>query len=798
MSTADASVPARIEPSPVPVAIEYENPQHGKWTPTFRRMVLPADSESRRTRVVTWSLAILLASLYLFMLLSYWAPAHPGVDQNGYFVGGRQFAQTLSTGLSPSSDYGFVGRMYIRAPSGENFPKYPLGLPILFALCIWLQPLWNGVNWDGHDVAHLISPVSAALATLGLFAFVRRIAGGFAGLLAMLVLGLSQVMLTLSINPNSHALGTCLTVWGFFLMVRWLETGALWRGMFCGFLLGYAYLVRYTEGLQVIPLAVAMLYAAVWVRPGWKRSAITLGSVALFALLAYGVAKVLGADIAAGKSWLKPLTDDGGLPFRLLVGLLCLSALVSLFINVRSLWRLQLIGLAWLVPVAYQTIFNMVEMGSFTSYAGTNESTGFHQDYFFANWEKMVRVLNDQGLFFIAPIGLVGLIAMFRKLPMVATILTLWFLPSVLLYTAYYWAPDQWGVSYSRFILTELPALVIPAAWLMSKVIIELSAEAEPRTIWRHRPIVGAALVVLGIALAIGFGRDLSPARDSLWWLITAPSLLLATIGLALAAEFFSVARPIVLRQFANPIPRIAVGLAAFVACGVASFRSVNGMEWGQRLVTRNNLDVQSYENKNLAQLGKAARAIIPPEAIVFADGDRLHHLQWLSLWEMFPADGFNPETVRRMLGRSTADETEPDPIDPSRVNFLRSVYADKDQATLIGEQNRIMSEALAAGRPVFLVLTEPTAKAFVAKFVNQKGSAFTSKLRDTVVDIPLPTLPSDRLEPSQRPKMPVGRGGRPQAPIGARAPARWQIVEVIAKPATPATTKPANVVAAE
>ncbi len=806
-TSASAEVVNSFDPAPAVAAeaVDYDNPLHQKFTPAFRRLVLPADSESRLTRFGTGSIAFVIAGLYLYALLCYWAPAHPGVDQNGYFVGGRQFAETLSTGLPLQSNYEFIGRMYIRAESGINFPKYPLGLPILFALCIWLQPLWNVVNWDGHDVAHLISPVSAALATLGMFAFVRRLAGSYIGLLSMLVLGLSNVMLILSINPNSHALGTCLTVWCFYLMVRWLETGAVWRGILCGFLLGYAFLVRYTEGLQALPLGIAMLYAAVWWRPSVRRSLFTVGGALLFVLIASAVAFFFGAKIASGNSWLKPLTDDRGMPFKVIVGFVAMAAIVSIFIHPRSLWRLLAVGFAWLIPVLYQTIFNMVEMRSFTSYAGTNESTGFHIDYFMANWEKMVRVLNDQGLFFIAPIGFVGLIVMFRKLPMVATLLTLWFVPSVLLYTAYYWAPDQWGVAYSRFILTELPALIIAAAWLLSRLMSD-QPTGEPVEVPRVsfiRPLAGVLMLAVGLATTIWISRHYSPMSDSFWWLTAAPAATIAVAGFLMLGFVSRASRPMLSRQFGYPIPRLAIGATAFVACSVPSFRAVNGTEWGSQIIRRANMEAQAFDNKNLAQLGKATRAIIPPNAVVFADGDRLHHLQWLSNWQMFPADGFNPETVRRLLWRSNSDENEPDPIDPGRLKFLREVYANKNQADLIGEQNKIMAEAIRAGRRVFFVLNETTAKAFVDKYVKVKkpeGMAFETKSRDTICDTVIPIRPEELLDASERPKMPVGRGGKPMTvpTFNRGANVKWRIIEVVEKQPVEPTTKPAAVVEAQ
>lgn len=798
------SLPSQPTPQPMPVAVEYDNPLHEKYAPTFRRLPLPVEKESRLSRLVTWTLALAIAAFYLFMLLCYWAPAHPGVDQNGYFVGGRQFAETFSTGITLRSDYEFIGRMWIRAESGENFPKYPLGLPILFALCIWLGPLWNLVNWNGHDVAHLISPVSAALSLLGMFVFVRRLAGSYLGLLAMLALGFSNVMLILAINPNSHALGTCLVVWGFYLMLRWLETGSLWRGIVCAFLLGYAYLVRYTEGLQALPLAVAMLYAAVWWRPGFKRTAITFGSVGAFVLIAWGLAKWLGDDIAAGKSWLKPLTEHDGMPYVFLVGFVATAALVSPFVHPRSLWRLLLIGFAWLVPVLYQTIFNMVEMRSFTSYAGTNESTGFSFDYFYYNWEKMVRVLNDQGLFFIAPLGLVGLIVMFRKLPLVATILALWFFPSVLLYTAYYWAPDQWGVAYSRFVLTEFPALVIAAMWLLFHFVQTGRQNVSPHpTIWR--PVAGMIAVCSAVLGMLLVSRLYLPVESVYWWTMRAAALIVSVVGSALVLELAAPVRPLIRRQLSNPIPRLAIGAVVLISTSVATFRAINGTEWGQRLIPRSNLETQSLENKNLAVLGKAARAVIPPDSVVFAEGEHLHHLQWLSTWQMFPASGFNPETVRRMLWRTNSDENEPDPIDPGRLKFLRDVYDKKNQNDLIAEQNKIMADALREGRRVFMVLNESLTKSFTEKFVTPKRApagatmAFETKPHGSVLEIPSPVQPEELIDPDQRRKMPIGRGGRPMTPpqLSRARQDRWQIVEILEKKpaATQPSTQPATVV---
>src|ERR1700683_3093979 len=56
--------------------------------------------------------AVLLAIGWDFTFHAYWAPAHDGVDQNGYLVGGKMFADHLSTGMEPPDLFGFVGRMW--------------------------------------------------------------------------------------------------------------------------------------------------------------------------------------------------------------------------------------------------------------------------------------------------------------------------------------------------------------------------------------------------------------------------------------------------------------------------------------------------------------------------------------------------------------------------------------------------------------------------------------------------------------------------------------------------------------
>src|SRR5262249_14935190 len=152
--------------------------------------LLPAqlvDPEPTWKRRLFEGIAVLIAVGFFYFILSYWMPAHPGVDQNGYLVGGKMVARTGSSGFRPDNPVPYVGGMsdMIGEAGKEDvwyYPKYPIGLPLLDAI-----PLW--VNWEhGKIWALYVSPIGAALGVLGMFFLARQLAGSFIGIMAMLLL----------------------------------------------------------------------------------------------------------------------------------------------------------------------------------------------------------------------------------------------------------------------------------------------------------------------------------------------------------------------------------------------------------------------------------------------------------------------------------------------------------------------------------------------------------------------------------------------------------------------------------
>jgi hypothetical protein len=383
-------------------------------------------NESAVDRWVWGVLAMGLILAYALALHVYWSPAHPGVDQNGYLVGGKMFAETWSTGFKPPDPFSFVGRMWVEADNGKYFPKYPLGLSVIYAVALKI---------GGVSLAFMVNPVAMTLGIVATFLLVRLAAGSFAGLLAAIIMATSPVTLGLTNNPNSHATAICCVAWGMYLLLRWWQSNGLARAIGAGLLLGTAVTIRYTEGLVVLPLVLAALLNLRWRN---KRSRIETASL----------------------------------------------------------------GAAWALPVVILAAYNWFSFHHLTGYDPTNESTGFSWDYFQDNWETMLRQLYTTGLFFILPFSILGLVLMWRWNWRMSLVLTVWILPNVAIYTAYYWAPDGTWIGYLRFFLTIFPGLALTAVWSFRRF-IDLAAKDGSKI---------APRIAIAVIVAIGCGVNLNTA----------------------------------------------------------------------------------------------------------------------------------------------------------------------------------------------------------------------------------------------------------------------------------------------
>ena len=95
-----------------------------------------ASPESPRLRLSFTALAAAVIAVFVVATHPFWVPAHPGDDQNAYLVSGKLLAAHFPPGLAVDDPYSFVGKMWVAAPDGRYYSKYPLGMPALVALAL--------------------------------------------------------------------------------------------------------------------------------------------------------------------------------------------------------------------------------------------------------------------------------------------------------------------------------------------------------------------------------------------------------------------------------------------------------------------------------------------------------------------------------------------------------------------------------------------------------------------------------------------------------------------------------------
>ncbi|MBW8874889.1 MAG: glycosyltransferase family 39 protein [Acidobacteria bacterium] len=316
-----------------------------------------AAPESPRVRLAFTALAAAVIAVFVVATHPFWVPAHPGDDQNAYLVSGKLLATHFPPGLAVNDPYVFVGKMWVAAPDGRYYSKYPLGMPALVALALKVFGPAQGTR-----MAYWISPAAMALALAGLFLLVRQVAGSFAGLLGVIALAASPAVLLLTNSPNSHAATLCAATWGMLALLSWWRRPTFPRAVLAGLLLGAAATFRYTEGLLLLPLALAALFNLDRrSRRSLAQTAVLLASWlalpalqivynhrVLHSLTAYDATRestAFGWAHFARNGW----TTVRQLSMMGLWALLPVAVLGLIALFARS-WRLAAVMLAWLLP----------------------------------------------------------------------------------------------------------------------------------------------------------------------------------------------------------------------------------------------------------------------------------------------------------------------------------------------------------------------------------------------------------------------------------------------------------------
>jgi hypothetical protein len=561
--------------------------------------------ESAFSRGVGLMVALLLTALYAVVVFRFWAPADGGIDQNAYLVGGRMIAQHFSPRYDLPNPFAYVGGMFIRTDAGSYYPKYPFGLPLLYAVVFWVAGAGKAAM-----LAFLVSPVCAVASILGMFLLARLVAGTFAALCAAVLLATSQIMLLLADNPNSHAACLVCVIWGMFWLLRWWQTGSVWRGFLAGFLLGYACLVRYSEGLLILPIGVAVLHRLRW------------------------------------SNW-------------------------------RSYVRNAVPVVAWAIPVVTLLLFNKHSIGTWTGYDSTNESE-FGEAFTWAKlsttWDLVLRTFYDTGLFFVFPLGIAGFGMLFRRHVMLGVMLLAWFVPGVALYMAYYFSPEM-GLAYARFFLTFLPAALVGVAVCFEDGI-------------------------LGRVVRGGAGAMKRSGRLSL---------------------------------------PLTVGVVTLIGASVGLYRSAQGMEGGRG--DSQGLAEEFLSRQNLAVTGSMLASHIPAGSTLFfgqGGGGRgpnssVNYIQFVGDWHLFTTSAFTLQSGGRGMGGpgggggmfNNADPNAPTVMQAKQRAYLSALYAKYTYRQLSMEQQKVIGEALGAGKRVFVAATPAEVRTFERNLANPERYTF-------------------------------------------------------------------------
>jgi hypothetical protein len=770
-----ATAPAASQVVDAPVAAPVRRPSH--FNPKLGKLPLPPLREGRAKRVAFDVIAAVVVVGFFLWMSAYYVPAHSGVDQNGYLVGAKQLAATLTMKQAPEAPghagqfdpHQFVARMWVGADyntSEERFyPKYPIGLPLIYAAMLWvgdgLLPLLGAAKC-GVWLVYWVNPVAMTLGVAATYLLGRRIAGSFGGALAAIVMATSLTTTQLTNNPNSHATTVCAVAWGMFLLVRWWQQGGLWTGLGAGLLLGYAATIRYTEATLILPILLAVTLR-LW---GADRPLLHVFAAAAGTLLGAAVVAKTGAALlgltpvpaapvllvggasaaieAAGKSVVLNAILCAGAAALLLAsvawGAVCVRAILREEITWARVkfWRdAAVVPLGWLLPVAFLVTYNLIAMGTVTGYDQTNESTGFRWEYFWDNWETMIRHLGTSGIAYMLPLAVIGLLGMFFVNWRLGALLALWIGPCLAIYTFYYWAPDRTPnalepptTGYLRFFVTTFPGLLVCGVWLVwlaDRMLRQIvPADDRPAGLnalrgWQWAAVIAVVLiapVATDVAVRVGVRPlNLRPASEyfdlasttasgvasAFKWDVSLadfrrhelffPHLaMLAAAGLlggaACAAVF--------VRRFAAPaLAGGAIALASSASLAINTWPWLESMQW-------NLLQLQ-------VNVDNATRLMPAGSTVFCADMGTLHHMQLVGDYRLYHGETFNKGFINGLNPANLrTDEEDPHGFDVGRRKALWDRLNALDQAKLDEQGKGIIADTLTMDRRVFVVVPRP------------------------------------------------------------------------------------------
>ena len=395
-------------------------------------------------RHVALALALVLAFSALLLWWGFIPNYGAGVDEASYFLAGKGLAAHADPAYHNPDPTVFVPENMIETRPGWFYPKYPIGYPLL---CAAAYRAGMGIG-AAAEAPFLVNPVLILLALAGLFLLCRLFLDRLFSLAVVFFMALHPVCLFYGNAALSHAGDLACSIWCLYFAYSWYLRPVLPKAAAAGVLLGFAVSIRYTEVLLALPLAWLL---CLHVRRAWcsrPAPAFSARAIAAHASLAgvlalVGVAPLLGYHVRAF-----------GSPFL-------------------------------------------------TGYSFTREASAFSLANFNLHFPRVIAIFCGManGLSLLFPLALAGMAYLLRKFPAAGLFLTLWCIPTLLLYSSYYWVNNQYPLLYIRFFLTLFPGFLIAAFMLL-------------HVLTRRWPLIRYGIVLL-LVIHVGFTLErMTPLSD--------------------------------------------------------------------------------------------------------------------------------------------------------------------------------------------------------------------------------------------------------------------------------------------
>ncbi|HEX3356211.1 MAG TPA: glycosyltransferase family 39 protein [Tepidisphaeraceae bacterium] len=265
----------------------------------------------------------------------------------------------------------------------------------------------------GYKASLLVNPGLSVLALIAMFLLARRLVSTGWSLAATVLLAFNPQFVHHALSGDSHMGVTCFLAWGVYFLVRWSQNPKLWLTLAAGFCIGCIPTIRYPDSIMAFGAAAFLLFHL-------KRFPGVTRHLILFAI---------GAAI----------------------------------------------------PILPLLIRNQILLGAFwrTGYALTNEQTGFGWNYFKEHALNYIQTINSGGIGLLFALGITGITSMIclPKFRPLGVMLALFTVPMLLLYMAYYWAPQMNAATTMRFLVPTFPAYILAGVWMLATFL-----ESAPRS----------------------------------------------------------------------------------------------------------------------------------------------------------------------------------------------------------------------------------------------------------------------------------------------------------------------------